>query len=297
MSSQSSLQLSGSSWHIPSESGSVPSAYSTRPNPEHVGFASIGYDYPRSSDYPHGWEFSMPVHGYDARPRVLEHPFDLPLTQSQFVDGPSGNLDQLFPRIRTYEVIYTDDARMKPGSGMRRQCFNCKSIETATWRRSMLSPGKLVRLTSFFETICLKFLQLCNKCGLFERTHAVPRPKTFPRRRRSRPAPVHSGMNILPFDGHGSDPHRHYQNDHPSIMPLTAHTFNTFGSVCGEAISQDTSWVTHSPPDVSSTPTRVIACYPAAQQSTVYCTDSHLPSAAPVETVCTTSSWELSPCS
>jgi hypothetical protein len=152
MSSQSSLQLSGSSWHIPSESGSVPSAYSARFNPEHLGFASMGYDYPRRSDYPHEWEFSVPVHGNDARPRVLEHPFDLPLTQSQFVDGPSGNLDQLFPRIRTYEVIvYTDDARMKLGGGIRRQCFNCKSTETTTWRRSMLSPGKLVRLTSFLK--------------------------------------------------------------------------------------------------------------------------------------------------
>ncbi|KAI0247091.1 hypothetical protein BJV78DRAFT_1076851, partial [Lactifluus subvellereus] len=66
-----------------------------------------------------------------------------------------------------YEVIYTDDARMKLGDGIRRQCFNCGAVETVTWRRSMLSPGKL----------------LCNKCGLFERTHGVPRPKTFPRRR------------------------------------------------------------------------------------------------------------------
>ncbi|KAI0284766.1 hypothetical protein BC826DRAFT_878932, partial [Russula brevipes] len=66
-----------------------------------------------------------------------------------------------------YEVLYTDDARMKLGDGIRRQCFNCRAVETTTWRRSMLSQGKL----------------LCNRCGLFERTHGVPRPKTFPRRR------------------------------------------------------------------------------------------------------------------
>jgi hypothetical protein len=159
-------------------------------------------------------------------------------------------------------------------------------------------PWKIGASYVVLEMTCLKCLQLCNKCGLFERTHAVPRPKTFPRRRRSRPpAPVHSGMSTLPFNGHGSDTHRHYQSDHPLIMPLTAHAFNTFDSVCGEAISQDTSWVTHSLPDVSSTPTRVSASYPAAQQSTVYSTDSHLPSAVPAEVVYTTSSWGLSPCS
>ncbi|KAI9460736.1 hypothetical protein F5148DRAFT_965423, partial [Russula earlei] len=66
-----------------------------------------------------------------------------------------------------YEVVYTDDARTKLGNGMRRLCTNCRATETTTWRRSMLTLGKL----------------LCNKCGLFERTHGVPRPKTFPRRR------------------------------------------------------------------------------------------------------------------
>ncbi|KAH9972140.1 hypothetical protein BGW80DRAFT_1121202, partial [Lactifluus volemus] len=68
-----------------------------------------------------------------------------------------------------YEVIYTDDALVMAGHGygVHRRCFNCKAHETTTWRRSKLSPGKL----------------LCNKCGLFERTHSVPRPKKFPRRR------------------------------------------------------------------------------------------------------------------
>ncbi|KAI9460735.1 hypothetical protein F5148DRAFT_970317, partial [Russula earlei] len=62
---------------------------------------------------------------------------------------------------------YTDEANTKLSNRIRRQCHNCKATETSTWRRSVLSPGKL----------------LCNKCGLFERTHAIPRPKKFPRRR------------------------------------------------------------------------------------------------------------------
>ncbi|KAH9967574.1 hypothetical protein BC827DRAFT_1088099, partial [Russula dissimulans] len=66
-----------------------------------------------------------------------------------------------------YEIIYTDDASMKLGNGVRRRCSNCEATETTTWRRSTIRHGKL----------------LCNKCGLYERTHSVSRPKTFPRRR------------------------------------------------------------------------------------------------------------------
>ncbi|KAH9967569.1 hypothetical protein BC827DRAFT_1089877, partial [Russula dissimulans] len=66
-----------------------------------------------------------------------------------------------------YEIIYTDDASMKLGNGVRRRCFNCGATETTTWRRSTISYGKL----------------LCNRCGLYERTHFMARPKNFPRRR------------------------------------------------------------------------------------------------------------------
>jgi hypothetical protein len=149
MSSQSPSLFS--SWHTPSESSSIPGAPSARPNREHehIGVVGVGYDYPHPGDYHYGLEHSIPLHRYDARPRVLEEPLDLSLTPPQFINGPSGRLDQLFPRIRIYEVVYTDDAKMKIGDGVRRQCFNCRAIETTTWRRSMLSPGKMVRLTSF----------------------------------------------------------------------------------------------------------------------------------------------------
>ncbi|KAJ6475999.1 hypothetical protein C8R47DRAFT_916478, partial [Mycena vitilis] len=59
------------------------------------------------------------------------------------------------------ELLYTDDAMMKPSDGVRRRCFNCTAADTSTWRRSNLSPGKL----------------LCNKCGIFERTHSRARPQ------------------------------------------------------------------------------------------------------------------------
>ncbi|KAF8664859.1 hypothetical protein AX14_006691, partial [Amanita brunnescens Koide BX004] len=87
------------------------------------------------------------------------------------------------------------------------RCFNCCTTDTSTWRRSNLSPGKV----------------LCNKCGLFERTHSRPRPEQFPHKRgpltgtalsRSRTPPT----NQLPPI---STPYNHYS--HPSIAPIQDH--------------------------------------------------------------------------
>ncbi|KAJ7186153.1 hypothetical protein C8R46DRAFT_1062599 [Mycena filopes] len=65
------------------------------------------------------------------------------------------------------QIIHTDDAATKLSDRVRRRCFNCCTTDTSTWRRSNLSPGKV----------------LCNKCGLFERTHSRPRPEQFPHKR------------------------------------------------------------------------------------------------------------------
>ncbi|KAJ7061200.1 hypothetical protein C8F01DRAFT_987572, partial [Mycena amicta] len=62
---------------------------------------------------------------------------------------------------------YTDDAGTKLSERVRRRCFNCCTTETSTWRRSNLNAGKV----------------LCNKCGLFERTHNRSRPQAFPHKR------------------------------------------------------------------------------------------------------------------
>ncbi|KAF8138754.1 hypothetical protein EV363DRAFT_1427626 [Boletus edulis] len=52
-------------------------------------------------------------------------------------------------------VQLTDDAASKETQYLRRRCFNCHTTEPPSWRRSTLNPGKIV----------------CNKCGLYERTH------------------------------------------------------------------------------------------------------------------------------
>lgn len=60
-------------------------------------------------------------------------------------------------------VRHTDDASSKETPTLRRRCFNCSQTEPPSWRRSTLNPGKIV----------------CNKCGLYERTHLRPRPLRF----------------------------------------------------------------------------------------------------------------------
>jgi hypothetical protein len=43
-------------------------------------------------------------------------------------------------------ITLTDDATTKLSDRVRRRCFNCCTSDTSTWRRSNLSPGKVVRL-------------------------------------------------------------------------------------------------------------------------------------------------------
>ncbi|KAG9018543.1 hypothetical protein FRB90_011519 [Tulasnella sp. 427] len=57
-------------------------------------------------------------------------------------------------------IVHTDDAASKETANLRRKCHNCQTTEPPSWRRSTLAPGKIV----------------CNRCGLYERTHLRPRP-------------------------------------------------------------------------------------------------------------------------
>ena len=69
----------------------------------------------------------------------------------------------LHPPHNNLPVQHTDDAASKETQYLRRRCFNCHTTEPPSWRRSTLNPGKIV----------------CNKCGLYERTHLRPRPLRF----------------------------------------------------------------------------------------------------------------------
>jgi hypothetical protein len=75
-------------------------------------------------------------------------------------------------------VQHTDDAASKETQYLRRRCFTCHTTESSSWRRSTLHVGQIV----------------CNKCGLYERTHARPRPARLSRSELARPErePDHS---------------------------------------------------------------------------------------------------------
>ncbi|KAJ7443699.1 hypothetical protein FB451DRAFT_1413534 [Mycena latifolia] len=130
-------------------------------------------------------------------------------------------------------VVFTDDAATKLSDRVRRRCFNCCTTDTSTWRRSNLSPGKV----------------LCNKCGLFERTHSRARPEQFPHKRgplassslsaRSPPQPAYqqprydppaasasasappSSQPLAPSSS-SSHPPQNGSASHPSTPPPTA---------------------------------------------------------------------------
>ena len=57
-------------------------------------------------------------------------------------------------------VQHTDNTTSKEMQYLRLRCFNCHTTEPPSWRCSTLNPGKII----------------CNKCGLYERTHLHPRP-------------------------------------------------------------------------------------------------------------------------
>jgi GATA-binding protein len=89
-------------------------------------------------------------------------------SQTAFYRPPSGG--GMHPMSMSYlsphtglPVQHTDDAASKETQYLRRRCFNCHTTEPPSWRRSTLNPGKIV----------------CNKCGLYERTHLRPRPLRF----------------------------------------------------------------------------------------------------------------------
>ena len=126
------------------ETGSVLDVSVAGSNPEHLAYEGTanGYAYRDPADYRYGQDLSAHRRGYDAR--VPGCPLSLTLTQSQSLNDRGGMLEEPLPRFRAYGTIYTDDVRMKLGDGIRRQCFNCRTTDTKTWRRSKLSPGKMV---------------------------------------------------------------------------------------------------------------------------------------------------------
>ncbi|KAJ7447678.1 hypothetical protein FB451DRAFT_1411773 [Mycena latifolia] len=134
------------------------------------------YEIPRGyGGYIYAYAPPPPHHDerYDAHqhphPHTYAHPAGFPIQHPGYAPYP---LHPAPPQnnpapTSVIQVVHTDDAATKLSDRVRRRCFNCCTTDTTTWRRSNLSPGKV----------------LCNKCGLFERTHSRPRPEQFPHKR------------------------------------------------------------------------------------------------------------------
>jgi GATA-binding protein len=103
-------------------------------------------------------------HGMDDASVKLEEGGPVMIPPPGFFRPPSAGMTMGYLSPHTgLPIQHTDDAASKETQYLRRRCFNCHTTEPPSWRRSTLNPGKIV----------------CNKCGLYERTHLRPRPLRF----------------------------------------------------------------------------------------------------------------------
>ncbi|OSX63803.1 hypothetical protein POSPLADRAFT_1032349 [Postia placenta MAD-698-R-SB12] len=200
--------MSTSSLASSSISPSPPTSQPPTPYYQHAQAAPMS-----APPYPYNPNASMPArYGDPGAPyTTAAHPVSVSTRSIR----PSYVPTQPYPGQANY-IIHTDDAATKLSDRVRRKCYNCRTTDTSTWRRSSLTPGKV----------------LCNKCGLFERTHSRPRPEQFPHKRgplvtatfksaRTPPPGSSGGVQRLPpiaaHHMHAMPPHH---SNHPSIAPL-----------------------------------------------------------------------------
>ncbi|KAL5512856.1 hypothetical protein ACEPAH_3254 [Sanghuangporus vaninii] len=147
--------------------------------------------------------------GYAPPPPPTHVPFHHTPDMSQYSVNPYATTGGMYGHAGHgggsggFTPIYTDDASTKLSDRVRRRCFNCCTTDTSTWRRSSLNPGKV----------------LCNKCGLFERTHSRPRPDQFPHKRAPLQIPT---QNIA----HDAVSAAQSMNRSPQAQPQSAHVSN-----------------------------------------------------------------------
>ncbi|KII94650.1 hypothetical protein PLICRDRAFT_186900 [Plicaturopsis crispa FD-325 SS-3] len=116
---------------------------------------------PMMSSSPHAGYRDMNVKVEDSAPVMV--PSQTPFYRPGDAHGGGGMAMSYLSPHTGLPVQHTDDAASKETQYLRRRCFNCHTTEPPSWRRSTLNPGKIV----------------CNKCGLYERTHLRPRPLRF----------------------------------------------------------------------------------------------------------------------
>ena len=148
----------------------------------------------------------------------------------------------------------------------------------ARWYVSLWTPSYISNL----GTLGYKHSQLCNRCGLFERTHFIPRPEKFPRRKTlnsgSPRRPSVRSRKKNPPNGGAVNPPR--QGINPPLQPLPAHFVDTLDPTSGKSTPQDIPRASPIAPDTSLSPPQVPLCYPTPERPTLYHVDHQsLPSA------------------
>ncbi|THG96695.1 hypothetical protein EW145_g7734, partial [Phellinidium pouzarii] len=173
-----------------------------------------------AQSYAHSYNYAPPPPSHVP----FHHATEMSISPSQQYSGnPYANVGAMYTHgghggggSGGFTPIYTDDASTKLSDRVRRRCFNCCTTDTSTWRRSSLNPGKV----------------LCNKCGLFERTHSRPRPDQFPHKRAPLQIPSHSPAhdNGLSAQSGNMEARQQMQSPHASTIsvpqnlpPTTAH--------------------------------------------------------------------------
>lgn len=97
------------------------------------------------------------------------------------------NVEQDNPPMPSTQPYHSKISSPLPHTSVRR-CFNCQTTDPPSWRRSTLNPSEM----------------LCNRCGLYERTHLRPHPIQFDtprggnRSRKHKPETPRTSFKELP---------------------------------------------------------------------------------------------------
>ncbi|GJJ07335.1 hypothetical protein Clacol_001536 [Clathrus columnatus] len=230
-------QISQHQSFIPQEPGSFLGPYSNRSDAFYGEPMPMGDHLPLSADPSslHGHHLEehylssasasphSSIHEFDALDSAHSSPVIVPTQTPFYRPNSSTALHASYMNPHTsLPVMHTDDAASKETQYLRRRCFNCHTTEPPSWRRSTLNPGKIV----------------CNKCGLYERTHLRPRPHRFDELRagskaRKAAAKVATSPNTSPkpkIDGIKSEPTEGDQAKYSSRIPRELGSVTSVGS-------------------------------------------------------------------
>ena len=100
------------------------------------------YPYPPHARYPADPAVQLPP-GYPPNAHYAP-PVGYVSSRPGYMPSPS----VVSPSQPTY-IVHTDDAATKLNDRVRRKCYNCRTTDTSTWRRSSLTPGKVVRSSPY----------------------------------------------------------------------------------------------------------------------------------------------------